>query len=138
MSRRDTYHQIVKNALIREGWTITHDPYMFRSDPELSTDLGAERTIAAERAGEKIAIEIKSFLYGSQVSEFEKTIGQYELYQWLLQDQEPDRELYVAVPTYAYDGILSKAVGQMAVKKLRMKLIVYTISEEGGLQWINP
>lgn len=29
MSRRDTYHYIVKHALIREGWTITHDPYYF-------------------------------------------------------------------------------------------------------------
>ncbi|GAK59897.1 FdxN element excision controlling factor protein [Candidatus Vecturithrix granuli] len=74
---------------------------MFRSEPELSTNLGAERTIAAEREGGKIAVEIKSFLYASQVSEFEKTIGQYELYIWLLQEQEPDRELYVAVPTYA-------------------------------------
>lgn len=138
MSRRDTYHNIVKDALIREGWTITHDPYTFRSEPELSTDLGAERTIAAERQGEKIAVEIKSFLRGSQMSEFEKAIGQYELYQWLLQDQEPDRVLYVAVPTYAYDGILSKAVGQLAIRKLHMKLIVYSISEEGRLQWITP
>jgi hypothetical protein len=100
MSRRDTYHDIVKHALIREGWTITHDPYMFRSEPELSTDLGAERPIAAEREGEKIAVEIKSFLQVSQVSELEKAIGQYELYTWLLHDQEPDRELYVAVPTH--------------------------------------
>ena len=61
MSRRDTYHQIVKNALIREGWTITHDPYMFRSDPELSTDLGAERTIAAEREGKKLLSKSRVF-----------------------------------------------------------------------------
>ena len=111
---------------------------MFRSEPELSTDLGAERTIAAERAGQKIAVEIKSFLHASQITEFEKVIGQYELYTWLLQEQEPDRELYVAVPTYAYHGILAQPVGQMAHKKLSMKLIVYTISEGGTLQWITP
>ncbi len=138
MSRRDTYHNIVKRALIKEGWSITHDPYTFRSDPELSTDLGAERTIGAEREGKKIAIEIKSFLHTSQVTEFEKTIGQYQLYTWLLQEQEPERELYVAVPTYAYDGILSQAVGRLALNKLGMKIIVYAISEEGRLQWITP
>lgn len=138
MSRRDTYHDIVKYALINEGWKITHDPYLFQSEPELSTDLGAERTIAAERSGQKIAVEIKSFLHASQITEFEKAIGQYELYSWLLQEQEPDRELFVAVPTYAYHGILSQPVGQMALKKLGMKLIVYAISEGGTLQWITP
>ena len=138
MSRRDTYHDIVKHALIREGWTITHDPYMFRSEPELSTDLGAERPIAAEREGEKIAVEIKSFLQVSQVSELEKAIGQYELYTWLLQDQEPERELYVAVPTHAYEGILSQPVGQMVLQRLAMKVIVYSVTEEGKLVWIRP
>ncbi len=75
MSRRDTYHEIVKQALIKEGWTITHDPYVFDSDPQLATDLGAERLIAAERETEKIAVEIKSFLNQSQVVDLEKAIG---------------------------------------------------------------
>lgn len=62
MSRRDTYHDLVKNALIREGWTISHDPYFLQSDPKLSIDLGAQRTLAAERGDRKIAVEIKSFI----------------------------------------------------------------------------
>ena len=24
---KDLYHNVVKNALINEGWTVTHDPY---------------------------------------------------------------------------------------------------------------
>ncbi|NEP84038.1 MAG: hypothetical protein F6K39_41510 [Okeania sp. SIO3B3] len=27
MSARDFFHTIVKNALIKEGWQITHDPF---------------------------------------------------------------------------------------------------------------
>ncbi|WP_445304883.1 element excision factor XisH family protein [Microcoleus sp. S36b_A4] len=27
MPARDIYHQVVKQALIKAGWTITHDPY---------------------------------------------------------------------------------------------------------------
>jgi len=50
MSRRDKYHETVKQSLIREGWTITHDPYIFQTDPRLAADLGAERLISAERA----------------------------------------------------------------------------------------
>jgi hypothetical protein len=85
MSRKDALHETVKTVLIQEGWTITHDPYLFDSTPQLSTDLGAERTIAAERGLEKIAVEVKSFLNVSQVVDLERAIGQYELYQQLLQ-----------------------------------------------------
>ncbi|MBO0615034.1 element excision factor XisH family protein [Thiothrix fructosivorans] len=67
MSKRDKYHETVKQALMREGWAITHDPYMFKTDPKLATDLGAERLLAAERGYERIAVEIKSFLRSSQV-----------------------------------------------------------------------
>lgn len=50
MSRKDTYHPLVKQKLIQEGWTITQDPYIFwNSSPQISTDLGAERVIAAEK-----------------------------------------------------------------------------------------
>lgn len=75
MSRRDYYHKIVRQALVDEGWDITDDPYYFESDPELSTDLGAERIIAAERNTEKIAVEIKSFLNDSQVYDLQRAIG---------------------------------------------------------------
>ena len=108
MSRRDNFHQIVKAALVRDGWTITHDPYTFNKiEPVLSTDLGAERTIAAEKESEKIAVEIKSFLSVSQIVDLEKAVGQYVIYRGLLSEQEPERTLYLAVPRYAFEGILS-------------------------------
>ncbi len=97
MSRRDKYHPVVKHALIREGWTITHDPYYFEADPRLSTDVGAEKMIAAERDLEKIIVKVKRVLKESQVSELEKAIGQYGIYHEFLQGQEPDRELYLGI-----------------------------------------
>ncbi|HZO86768.1 MAG TPA: element excision factor XisH family protein [Chthonomonadaceae bacterium] len=30
MARRDLFHDACKNALIKDGWTITHDPYLLR------------------------------------------------------------------------------------------------------------
>ncbi len=135
MSRRDRYHNIVKQALIRNGWQITHDPYIFETDPELSTDLGAERTIAAERENKKIAIEIKSFLRSSQVVDLERAIGQYELYKRLLHRQEPDRELYLAVPIYAYDGIFSREIGKIAIEEFALKLIIFSLTETEELIW---
>jgi hypothetical protein len=63
---KDKYHYLVKQALIDEGWEITHDPYPLRKwNPDWEIDLGAERMIAAEKGSEKIAIEVKTFLAAS-------------------------------------------------------------------------
>jgi XisH protein len=63
MSAKDLYHAILVTALIKDGWTITHDPYPLQAGRlDLAIDLGAEKTIAAQRNSEKIAVEIKSFL----------------------------------------------------------------------------
>ncbi len=61
---KDIFHQQVRNALIKEGWTITHDPFTLRISEavKLPIDLAAENAIAAERESEKIAVEIKSFI----------------------------------------------------------------------------
>ncbi len=137
MSRKDTYHELVKSALIKEGWIITHDPYFLESDPKLSIDLGAKRTIAAEKDCDKIAVEVKSFITQSQVTELEKAVGQYGIYQELLKTQEPDRELYLAVPIDAFENIFSRQVGKVAIRKFALKLIVFYLTEE-DLLWIVP
>jgi XisH protein len=63
--KRDKYHDLVKIALEKEGWTITHDPYFIRLGRRKGyIDLGAEM-IGAERGLEKIAIEIKTFEWGA-------------------------------------------------------------------------
>lgn len=140
MSRRDNFHYLVKAALIRDGWTITHDPYTFHKiAPVLSTDLGAERTIAAEKDSEKIAVEIKSFLGASQIVDLEKAVGQYIIYCGLLRRQEPDRVLYLAVPKYAFEGVLSTEVGQITAEAAALKLIVFpVVKEEEELLWKQP
>lgn len=52
---RDVFHQQVKNALIKDGWTITNDPLTIRISEavKVQIDLAAENAIAAERDSEK-------------------------------------------------------------------------------------
>ncbi len=76
MPAKDIFHQLVRTALENEGWIITHDPY--RIDLgfiDFYIDLGAEKLIAATKDGEKIAIEIKTFLAASTISEFHIAVG---------------------------------------------------------------
>ena len=93
---KDRYHHIVRKALEQEGWTITDDPLILETlKRDLEIDLGAERLIAAERGKEKIAIEIKSFLGLSQIHDFYKALGQFNYYSLALEEQEPDRTLFI-------------------------------------------
>ena len=43
MSQRDSIHNAVKEALMKDGWEITDDPYVIAYDERfLFVDLGAE------------------------------------------------------------------------------------------------
>ncbi|MCP4713921.1 MAG: hypothetical protein GY868_02300 [Deltaproteobacteria bacterium] len=53
-------------------------------------------------------VEAKSFLRASQVVDFEEAVGQYSIYKIFLQRQEPERKLYLAVPAYAFENIMSR------------------------------
>jgi hypothetical protein len=88
MSAKDIIHDIVRHALEKDGWTITHDPYYFKvGGVEMYIDLGAELMIAAERNDQKIAVEIKSFLGASSISEFHTALGQFINYQLALEEK---------------------------------------------------
>lgn len=138
MSARDNFHSAVKNALIREGWKITHDPYFIRyGDTEFYIDLGAEKILAAEKEGIKIAVEIKNFISDSTVYEFHTALGQFITYRNILEETEPDRILYLAVPADIYDSFFRSRFGQMSVRKNQIRLIAYNAQREEIELWTN-
>ncbi|MCB1194419.1 MAG: XisH family protein [Leptospiraceae bacterium] len=139
MSAKDIYHDLVKNALIKEGWVITHDPYYikYEQDFRMYIDLGAEKVIAAIRDNKKIAIEIKSFLDPSPISDFHNAVGQYVNYRIALEDTEPDRELFLAVPKEVYSSFMRYTFFQKAIAKHKLKLIVFHPDKEEIQKWIN-
>lgn len=56
MPVRDKFHEAVKNGLQRDGWTITADTlYLEFGGVDMYVDLAAEKMIAAEKEGHKIA-----------------------------------------------------------------------------------
>lgn len=98
MSAKDKFHDIVKLDLQKDSWTITDDPLRIEWGLiELYIDLGAEKIIAAEREGQKIAVEVKSFLGQSTISEFHTALGQFINYRFALSQEQPERILYLAV-----------------------------------------
>lgn len=136
---KDVFHQQVKKALIKDGWIITHDPFTIRISEaiKLQIDLAAENAIAAERNTEKIAVEIKSFIADSDISEFHTALGQYLNYCQALEEQEADRIVYLAVPSETHQDFFQLPFVQRALQRYQVKLIVYDPKQEEIRQWIR-
>ncbi|MFP5274188.1 element excision factor XisH family protein [Coleofasciculus sp.] len=138
MSRKDTFHDIVRRALEKDGWIITHDPLLLRYElGKLYIDLGAEKVLAAERDGQKIAVEVKSFLQNSTISEFYSALGQFISYRILLAEQYPEYILYLAVPLDTYTSFFATQLAQGIINSQQLKLIVYKPQQEVIDQWLN-
>jgi XisH protein len=139
LAQRDIYHEAVKTALMKDGWTITHDPYPLRyGEHRLYVDLGAEAPIGAEREGRKIAVELKSFLGRSEITDLERALGQYRLYRFLIRRTERDRTLFIAVPEETYYAVFDPGDGRDLVVEEELQLIVFDPQPEVILEWIEP
>jgi XisH protein len=133
---KDLFHEAVKIALQKEGWNITHDPYMLESlGTQIQVDLGAEQVIAAERNKERIAVEIKSFLGNSYVYDFYQALGQYLSYLRALKIKEPDRKLILTVPQKAYKAFFTGPDVQAALDDFSLNLLVYDAKKQIILNW---
>jgi hypothetical protein len=136
---KDIFHDTVKLALQKDGWTITHDPYRLRYGiADIYIDFAAEEAIAAEKAGHKIAVEVKSFAGGSAISEFHTALGQFLNYRIALEvSQEPNRILYLAVPGDVYQTFLRFEPAKTVIDRYDIRLIIYNPDRKEIEQWIE-
>lgn len=130
------YHEAVKEALKKDRWHVTHDPlYLAIGGVEMYIDLGAEPLIAAEKDDQKIAVEVKSFLQPSTISEFHTAVGQFLNYRRALRTTEPDRRLYLAVPLEIYQTFFMLPFIREGVEEYQLFLLVYDAEEKVIVIW---
>jgi len=138
MPARDIFHQHVKHALVVDGWTITDDPLTVQfGTTDVYIDLGAEKLIAAEKDGRTIAVEIKSFLGASVITDFHAALGQLLNYRLALELQDPHRTLYLAVPMDTYSTFFLQPFTQTILQRYQVAMIVYDTETVEVLQWIR-
>lgn len=139
MSAKDVFHEVVKIALQKDGWEITNDPLKISLwGVNLSSDLGAEKLIGAEREGQKIAVEVKSFLErSSAISEFHTALGQFINYRGALKRLQPERVLYLAVPLTTYKTFFQLDFPKEMILENSVKMVIYDVEKEVIFQWIN-
>lgn len=135
---RDLFHQDVKEALIKEGWTVTDDPLSFKiGKMQVQIDLGAERLIAAEKGSERIAIEIKTFGSLSFITALYEAVGKYIIYRNVLKSLQPDRVLFLALPETIFERFFEESFIRETVQEEGINLILYNQTDKLITRWIR-
>ncbi len=136
---KDIIHNQVKNALIKDGWTITADLFRVEFEElEIFADLAAERTpIVAEKQGQKIIVEIKTFAGRSFIRELEQALGQYDLYFEMLTLTEFNHELYLAISEFVYEEFFQRKGTATIIQRKHLKLLVVNLNKEEVVRWIK-
>ena len=138
MPAKDIYHDTVKNALIKDGWTIPDDPLSLKvGKKDIFIDLAANKLLVAEKKDKKIAVEVKSFIGTSEIEDLKNALGQYILYEKVLRSKLSERTLYLAIRKDIYDGLFSQEIGQILLSDDYLKIIIFDPETEMITQWIN-
>jgi len=126
MAAKDIVHDIVREALEKEGWLITRDPFFLRVSENIGMfiDLAADKLLLAQRETFKIAIEVKSFVGLSNLTDFHLAVGQFLNYRLALEEFEPNRILYLAIPDDIYNTFFQDSFIQKVIEAYSIKLII--------------
>lgn len=137
MPARDKFHDNVRNALTKDGWIITDDPLHLKwGAKDMFVDLGAESLFSAEKGERKIAVEIKSFVSASDLTDLHNAVGQYTFYHDVMEQIQPGRELYLAVRSITYTTIFQDSFGKLMLDNNRLKLLVFNADTEEIVRWL--
>lgn len=117
---------------------ITDDPLRMEvGGAKFEIDLGAERLLAAERADEKIAVEIKTFLSDSPITDYHAALGQFLNYRLALELSDPERSLYLAIPVAIYDAFFQREFLQLSIERYQIQRVIYDPEKEVIVRWIK-
>ena len=139
MARLDKIHDAVKNALIKDGWTITDDPYtVVYKAQKILVDLAAEKQLfVAEKGTEKIAVEVKSFLLPSKITDLYAAVGKYEIYRLYLEKIAPARKLFLAVSEKVYQEFFTQESVEIVIENQLILILRVDIEKEEIVEWIK-
>lgn len=138
MPAKDRYHETVKAALIKDGWTIVSEQFYVSSDRRMYIDLEAEHPALAQSIQQQIIlVEVKElFEVKSPFEALANAIGKFVLYQEALIEADESKPLYLAVSETSYNEMLKQGLGAKVVKRLAIPLIVFDPAQEIITQWL--
>jgi hypothetical protein len=133
MPAKDAYHDIVVNALKKDGWDVINEQVrLVIGDRWMWVD------IQADKIDEKLSvlIEVKGFEnIPSPIAYLQSVVGQYMIYRVILDYLEWEHPLYLSVPDHAFNDILGEEIGVEVIKQVGMKILTFSVEREEIIQW---
>jgi XisH protein len=138
MTAKDVFHDVVKVALQKEGWRITHDPLILDvAGQEVSIDLGSEKVSDLPNETRKIAVSVKSFVRSTSLLKYQLALVKFLNDREILKRLEGDRSLYLAVPMQNYRRFLHEESLRNSLNEAQVKTIVFDPIEGSIDRWIE-
>jgi hypothetical protein len=135
---RDLIHYACREALEKDGWTITHDPFVLKTGGfRVEMDLAAEQVFAADRGIEHIVVEVKSFIGKSKLTDFYDAKGKYDFYKRGLKRSNTDRKLFLAIEKRVYESFFQKPLIAETIEDEHIALLVFDAETKIIEQWIT-
>jgi hypothetical protein len=137
MPKKDKFHETVKIALEKEQWNITNDPLFVptKGGANFFIDLGAERIIGAEKDGETIAVEIKSFGGSSPMYTFYEILGQFLIYKMALREQAKLWDLFIAISDIGFKKLDDSPIFSKAMQEYQLKFVIINPTSQSVIEW---
>lgn len=132
MPAQDHYHRTVIRAFAKDGWTVLKEQFpILLPERRLWVDLHM-----ATDQNRRVLVEVKGFEnMASPIEYLAATTGKYLLYRTALDRLQVEMQLYLAVPTHAYSGILSETLGRLVIQHLNMPIVVFDPEQEVITLW---
>jgi len=138
MPIQDLYHDVVRDALRKDGWRITHTALQLKARAESRTrELWEGPWLIADKDERKVAVAVSSFVGRSNLADLTQMWGQLELSRPQLHTMDSDRVVYMAVRQATYLACFGGTEGDLLLEKEHMQLIVFDPRAEAIVQWVS-
>ena len=81
---------------------------------------------------------MKTFQGFSDVGDLEQAVGQHAIYRLMLEMQEPDRQLFLAVPEDAWNTLFAEPLGQAVYERMLDRVVRFDPQQERIIRWMPP
>jgi hypothetical protein len=137
MPTQDLYHDVVRDALRKDGWRIMHTALQLKARAEASAgELWEGPWLIADKDERKVAVAVSSFVGRSSPEDILQTWRQLALSRSRLHAVDSDRVVYLAVRQATYSACFGGTEGNLLLEKEHMQLLVFDPRAEVIVQWV--
>lgn len=129
----------IVQALEKDGWLVTHQPFAIRINKTRGGYIFADIRLHKPQTGQSaIVVEVKCFeSKRTFLDEFYHAVGQYIVYRNALILNDISSPVYLAIPFSIFQSIFQQALIKSVLSDIQINLVVINLEKEEIIQWIS-